>query len=267
MAWDSAAWFIRSCRALMARASGFCYVNDAAVVIRRLAGAGRRVAYVDIDAHHGDGVQEAFYGSAEVMTISVHESGLDLYPGTGFPGELGYSEGAGYAVNVPLPPSATDECFHIAFEGVVEPLARSFAPGLIVAQLGVDAHHADPQADLALTLPGYRSLVRGIVGLADELCDGRLAALGGGGYSIGDAVPRAWTWVMAELLDAEVPEKLPAEWRERVRDLLGIEAPTTLGVDDRDGVPADVRAQVLDTTEQTVCEVREAVFPYHGLTP
>ena len=163
------------------RAAGFSVYNDAAVgiAVARKADPDLKVLYIDIDAHHGDGVQEAFAGSAEVLTISIHESGLYAFPGTGFPGECGYGPGEGFAANVPLPAYATDECFEVAFDEVVVPLARAFGPDIIVAQLGVDAHHADPQTELGLTLPGYRRLVRGIIGLADELCDGRLAALGG----------------------------------------------------------------------------------------
>ncbi len=168
------------------RAAGFSVYNDAAVgiAVARQKHPGLKVLYIDIDAHHGDGVQEAFAGSADVLTISIHESGLYTFPGTGFPGECGYGPGEGFAANVPLPAYATDECFSLAFDEVVVPLARAFRPDLIVAQLGVDAHHDDPQTELGLTIPGYRSLVRGIIGLADELCDGRLAALGGGGYHI-----------------------------------------------------------------------------------
>ena len=251
------------------RAAGFSVYNDAAVGIEvaRQRRPGLRVLYIDIDAHHGDGVQEAFASSPDVLTISIHESGLFAFPGTGFPAESGYGEGTGFSANVPMPEFATDECFALAFEQVVAPLARAFRPDVVVAQLGVDAHHSDPQTDLGLTLPGYRSLVRGIIGLADELCEGRLAALGGGGYHIVDVVPLAWTWVMATLAGVELPDEVPETWRARVRASLGCEPPRSMGAGDRFELPAERAERVLADTRESIAEVRELIFPYHGLTP
>jgi acetoin utilization protein AcuC len=251
------------------RAAGFSTYNDAAVAIQvaRQARPDLKVLYIDIDAHHGDGVQEAFNSTADVMTISLHESGLHAFPGTGFPAEMGYDEGVGFAVNVPMPLLATDECYRLAFDELVAPLARSFAPDVIVAQLGVDAHHADPMTDLGLTLPGYRDLVRRIIGLADELCDGRLAALGGGGYHIVDVVPLAWTWVMAELLGVELADELPESWRAHVCELLGREAPRSLGATDVFELPAEKAADVLTQTREIVREARSQLYPLHGLVP
>jgi len=252
-----------------ARAAGFSVYNDAAVAIAvaRQENPGLRVLYLDIDAHHGDGVQEAFAGSAQVLTISIHESGLYTFPGTGFPGEIGYGPGAGFSANVPLPAYATDECFALAFDDVVAPLARAFRPDIVVAQLGADAQHSDPQTELGLTLPGYRSLVRGIVGLADELCEGRLAALGGGGYHIVDVVPLAWTWVMAELARTALPDEVPETWREHVRARLGCEPPRSMGDSDVFPSPPERAARVLELTTERVRETRAAVFPHHGLEP
>ena len=251
------------------RAAGFSVYNDAAVAIAvaRQARPDLKVLYVDIDAHHGDGVQEAFGGSADVLTISIHESGLYAFPGTGFPEEIGHGPGAGYSANVPLPAYATDECFSLAFEGVVAPLARAFHPDIIVAQLGADAHHSDPQTELGLTLPGYRALVRGIIGLADELCEGRLAAVGGGGYHIVDVVPVAWAWVMAELSGIELDDEVPHTWRARVHWRLGCEPPRSMGAADRFESPAERAENVLALSAERVREVRAAVFPYHGLVP
>jgi acetoin utilization protein AcuC len=250
------------------RAAGFSVYNDAAVAIAiaRRDHPGVRVLYVDIDAHHGDGVQEAFYGSPDVMTVSLHESGVHAFPGTGFPGESGYGEGDGMSVNVPMPMMATDECYRLAFDEVAAPLARAFAPDVIVAQLGVDAHYADPMTDLALTLPGYRDLVRRIIALADEVCEGRLVALGGGGYHVVDVVPRAWTWVMAELLGVELDERVPESWRDHVCEALqACDSPTDLGAADTFPMPAEQAASVREATEDAVREVRAAVFPRHGL--
>jgi acetoin utilization protein AcuC len=251
------------------RAAGFSVYNDAAVgiAVARLQQPDLKVLYVDIDAHHGDGVHEAFAGSAEVLTISVHESGLYAFPGTGFPGEIGYGPGEGFSANVPLPAYATDACFALAFEQVVSPLAHAFRPDIIVAQLGVDAHHADPQTEMGLTLPGYRSLVRGIIGLADELCEGRLAALGGGGYHIVDVVPLAWTWALAELGGVILCDEVPESWREQVRSRLECEPPTSMGEHDRFDSPEGRDENVLALTAERVRETRKAVFGYHGLTP
>jgi acetoin utilization protein AcuC len=225
------------------------------------------VLYVDIDAHHGDGVQEAFYDSAEVMTISLHETGTFLFPGTGFSQDAGAGEGAGYTANVPLPPWATDDCYALAFTEVVEPLADAFAPDVIVAQLGCDAHHDDPLTQLGMTLPGYHALVRRIVALADRLCGGRLVALGGGGYSAYSTVPRAWAWVMAELAGERLGEELPGRWRERVHPLVAGEPPRSLSADDVFELPPGRAERVLVETAAVVAETRAAVFPHVGLRP
>jgi acetoin utilization protein AcuC len=251
------------------RAAGFCVYNDAAVAIAvaRAAKPELRVLYIDIDAHHGDGVQEAFDGTSKVMTISLHESGLYAFPGTGFPSEMGYDEGRGYAVNVPMPRFATDECYRLAFDRVVTPLTRAFKPDVIVGQFGADAHHTDPLTDLGMTLPGYRDLVDRVVGLADEMCDGRLVALGGGGYQILNVVPLAWTWVMARLLGVGLADEIPESWRERVISLLRKDAPRSLGATDLFELPAEEAAGALAQTEAVVREARGLLFPLHGLIP
>lgn len=250
------------------RAAGFSVFNDAAVAISvaRQANPELRVLYLDLDAHHGDGVQECFYGSADVMTISLHQSGVMAFPGTGFPTELGYGSGEGFAVNVPLPPGADDFCFALAFDRVVAPLARTFSPGVIVAQLGVDAHHEDPQTDLGLSLAGYAEIAGRTIALADEVAGGRLAVLGGGGYHVARIVPLAWTNLFAMLSGIGLGEKVPESWRASVRDRLGIEPPSRFTAD---GAPADPQrgAAALAATEESIVEVRRAVFPFHGLVP
>lgn len=196
-------------------ASGFCVYNDIAVAIAHAIAAdpALRVAYVDIDAHHGDGVQQAFYDRDNVLTISLHESGRFLFPGTGGITEMGSGAGQGYAVNLPLPPGATDECFALGLEAIVAPAVRAFAPDVIVAQLGDDSHRADPLTDLDTTVKGHYHMVRRIVALADEVCGGRLAATGGGGYDSFSAVPRAWACALAAMLGTPVPAELPESWR------------------------------------------------------
>ncbi len=168
-------------------ASGFCVFGDAAVAIHRLLAEGLRVAYVDIDAHHGDGVQAAFYDDDRVLTISFHESGRYLFPGTGFSHELGEGAGYGFSVNIPLFPYIDDDTYLWAFDQLVLPLVERFKPDIVVAQLGVDAHWRDPLTHLALTTRGFEALFQRIHALSR-----RWLALGGGGYDL-SVVPRAWT--------------------------------------------------------------------------
>jgi acetoin utilization protein AcuC len=195
--------------ALVSRASGFCYVNDPVLAIMRLLERGRRVAYIDIDAHHGDGVQEAFYGTDRVLTISLHETGAALFPGTGFEHETGVGPGRGYSVNVPLPPEADDEIFVHAFAGVVPPFLEWFRPDVVVSQLGVDTFAGDPLAHLNVTTNGFCRMVEMIRDLAPKW-----VALGGGGYDIAN-VARAWTLAWAVMNDAEAPEEIPAAYLQR----------------------------------------------------
>lgn len=235
------------------RAAGFCIYNDAAIGIAHALQRrpDMRVLYVDIDAHHGDGVQETFYADPRVLTISLHETGMALYPGTGFADERGEAAGLGFSANVPMPPYATDACYRLAFEGAVVPLAREFAPDLIVAQCGADAQHDDPLTTLGLTVGGHAWLTRSIVSLADEVCGGRLVALGGGGYGWEHVVPRAWTLAAAALADVELPEPLPEVWRERVRAVAGVEPPNGLRADTFEVGPS-VEEQLLAATRASV---------------
>jgi acetoin utilization protein AcuC len=198
--------------ALPARASGFCVFNDAAIAIRWLQGRGLRVAYVDIDAHHGDGVQAAFYDTDQVLTISLHQSGQTLFPGTGFPDEIGTGAGRGYSINLPLAPYTGDEVYLWAFRQVVPPLVRQFAPDVLVTQLGVDTHYRDPLAQLVLTTRGYLAVVAELKRLADEI--GGWLALGGGGYAI-DVVPRAWTLAYGLMAGQTFPDELPPAYSAR----------------------------------------------------
>jgi acetoin utilization protein AcuC len=174
------------------------------IVISSLLKKGRRVAYIDIDAHHGDGVQEAFYRTDKVLTISIHESGRYLFPGTGFEGETGEGEGKGCSVNIPLPPSSDDELFVYAFNEVVPPLIERFRPDIVVGQLGVDSFLTDPLAHLNYTTNGFCEVVR----MMKELSP-RLIALGGGGYEITN-VARAWTLAWAIMNNVAAPDK-PAD--------------------------------------------------------
>jgi acetoin utilization protein AcuC len=192
--------------ALASTASGFCYINDPVIAISHLLKKGRRIAYIDIDAHHGDGVQAAFYSSDNVLTISFHESGRFLFPGTGFENDTGEGKGKGYSVNIPMPPYSDDEIFLHAFDELVPHLIEIFRPDLIVSQLGVDSFRTDPLAHLNYTTNGFCEAVRKMKALSPKWI-----ALGGGGYDVTN-VARAWTLAWAIMNDIELPDELPEKF-------------------------------------------------------
>ena len=193
-------------------ASGFCVFNDVAVVIHWLLRQGFRVAYVDIDVHHGDGVQAAFYDTDQVLTISLHQAGIMFYPGTGFPEELGQGAGYGYSINVPFLPYSDEELYLWAFRQVVPPLVRQFAPDVLVTQLGVDTHYRDLLGSILLTTRGYVTLVEELKALAEPI--GCWLGFGGGGYAI-DVVPRAWALAYGVMSGQSFPDELPPAYDER----------------------------------------------------
>lgn len=192
--------------AMADRASGFCVFNDAAISIRWLAAQGKRVAYVDIDAHHGDGVQAAFYDTDRVLTISLHESGEFLFPGTGFVDELGKGPGRGYSVNVPLLPYTDDGLYLDVFERVVLPSIDRFKPDILVTQLGTDSHFQDPLAHLNLTTHGYARMIHSFRDL-----DLPWLALGGGGYNV-NTTARIWANAYGIMSDQPLADEIPAAW-------------------------------------------------------
>ena len=231
-----------------ARASGFCLYNDLAVAIRRAVDEhGLRVAYVDLDAHHGDGVQWLFYEDADVLTVSLHESGRYLFPGTGHTYETGKGAGRGHSVNVPLEPFTEDESFLEVFDLVVPTALRWFQPDLILLQAGADMHVRDPLAEMSLTLNAMQESYRRVATLADELTGGRLVITGGGGYDPYRTVPRAWAHAWAALTDQQLPEELPsawlAEWRERLGSLAA-DLPDTSQEDAGEFPPVPRRAAI-----------------------
>ena len=219
------------------RAVGFCLVNDLAVAIARCTRAWPlRVLYVDLDAHHGDGVQAAFYDDPRVCTVSLHETGRYLFPGTGEVQELGRPPGVGRSLNVPLEPRTGDDGFLAAFDAVVEPLAAAFRPDLLVTQNGCDGHADDPLSDLTLTLRGYRELARRLHKLAHRHCQGRWVATGGGGYDLDRVVPRAWALLWSELSGRRLPARVPSGggWLEpRQRRRRGGPGPGSRGLEER----------------------------------
>ena len=193
--------------------NGFGVYNDTVVAILALKGCGvRRIAYVDLDVHHGDGTQGFFWDDPDVLTVSVHESGRYLFPNSGFPDEIGGPGAEGSALNLALPPEAGDDAYRRAMAEVVVPAVRAFAPDVLVTQCGVDHHHADPLSHMRTTMAVYPELWDALAGLADECCGGRWVALAGGGYDPCNAPPRAWAMLMARMADARLPDDLPARW-------------------------------------------------------
>jgi acetoin utilization protein AcuC len=209
--------------AMPARASGFCVYNDPAVAIAwLLANGDDRVAYVDVDVHHGDGVQAIFWNEPRVLTISLHEYEPSMFfPGTGGLSERGGHAAPGGALNVPLPAGTGDIAWLEALTGVVPHAVRAFEPDVLVTQLGCDTHHTDPLAQLRLTTTAYREAARTLHDLAHEAAGGRWVATGGGGYRWAHVVPRAWTLYFAEMAGAagELPDRLPAGWVARASEL------------------------------------------------
>ena len=233
-------------------ASGFCIFNDPAIAIKYFLDRGLRVAYVDVDAHHGDGVQDVFYRDGRVLTISIHESGQYLFPGTGFVSEAGVGDGVGYSVNVPLFPYTEDELYLWAFREVVPPLIRAFAPDILVTQLGIDSYHSDPITHLQLTSRGYVEVIREFAKLGLPWL-----ALGGGGYDVG-AVARCWSLAYGVMLGVEWPNHIPEAVSGQypapnLRDTVALD------------VPDNMRQQARQYLEDGVANLRREVMSKHGL--
>ncbi|GEL45652.1 acetoin utilization protein AcuC [Cellulomonas hominis] len=257
--------------AMPGAASGFCVYNDAAVAIRALLAAGaERVAYVDIDAHHGDGVQRAFWDDPRVLTVSVHESGATLFPGTGFPDETGGEAAPGSAVNLALPSHTRDAAWLRAIDAVVPPVLRAFAPQVLVTQHGCDAHVEDPIANLDVSVDAERLASAWLHDLAHEVAAGRWVALGGGGYAVVDVVPRAWTHLLAIAAHRPVDPatRMPDDWRAQVVELYGREGPRSMS----DGADLAWRPwsdgfDPADDVDRAIRATRAAAFPHLGLDP
>jgi acetoin utilization protein AcuC len=251
------------------RASGFCVYNDVAVAIRWLLDHGaERVGYVDVDVHHGDGVQAVFYDDPRVLTISLHETGQMLFPGTGFPDETGGPGAEGSSVNVALPPGTSDAGWLRAFHAVVPPLLREFRPQVLVTQHGCDSHTEDPLAHLMLTVDGQRASYAALHDLAHEVCEGRWVATGGGGYAVVDVVPRSWTHLLGIVggTPVEPATDVPPDWRAYVLQSLGRRGPMRM-TDGRNPVYRDWRDGYDPDTwlDRAIHATRTAVFPLHGL--
>jgi acetoin utilization protein AcuC len=256
--------------AMRGYASGFCIFNDVVLAIRTMLAAGAsRVAYVDVDVHHGDGVQAAFYDDPRVLTISLHQDPRTLFPGTGMPREVGTGAAEGTAVNVALPPGTDDAGWLRAFRAVVPGAVRAFRPEVLVTQCGCDTHHEDPLANLELTVDGQRTAIAELHRLAHELAGGRWVAFGGGGYGLVRCVPRTWTHLLAEATGRPVaPETpIPPGWGSYLRERgVRTQLPTTMG---ERAVP-EVRPWEPGGDgwlDAAIGATRRAVFPLLGLDP
>lgn len=254
-------------------ASGFCIYNDAGVAIKWLLDNGaQKVAYVDTDAHHGDGVERIFWDDPRVLTVSIHETGAVLFPGTGFPGDTGGPDARGSAVNIALPPGVGDSPWLRAFNAIVPNVLRAFKPDIIVSQHGADAHAHDPLAHLALSVDAQRLAIETIRDLAFELCGGKWVGLGGGGYEVIQVVPRVWTHLVAAAKheDISVQTETPQPWRDYVRERFDMAAPEHMG----DGASENGRIwwrswnagfDPDNSVDRSIMATREAVFPTLGL--
>lgn len=253
--------------AMPGRVSGFCIYNDIAVGIKWLLDNGaERVAYVDVDVHHGDGVQSIFYNDPRVLTVSLHETPIHLFPGTGFPHESGGPQAQGSAINVALPSGTDDRGWLRAFDAVVPEAVAAFKPTIVVSQHGCDSHKHDPLADLHLSVDGQRASYLAIEQLAEQHTQGRWIAAGGGGYALLDVVPRAWAHLLAIIAGRPVPPEteIPQQWRARNDDRM----PNRM----TDGCPVDFPPlsdgfDPASRLDQAILATRRAVFPELGLDP
>jgi len=242
------------------RASGFCVYNDLSVAIDALRSRDIRVAYVDIDVHHGDGVQFLHYDDPGVLTISLHESGRYLFPGSGDVDEIGEDAGTGTAVNVPLAPHTESDSYRESFDRVVPYALEQFGPEVIVTQCGADAHFRDPLADLLLTSQTFEAIFTQLLAYADEYTDGKILCTLGGGYHL-DAVARIWTLLALLIQNEPLPEALPAPWQERWAD--EFEGPLTPTLHDPEpSFNVSQKTAVTEQNRQTSKQVLELLAPH-----
>ncbi len=264
-------------------AAGFCIYNDAAVAISWLLDHGfDRIAYIDVDVHHGDGVQRTFYGDPRVLTISVHQHPATLWPNTGWPEETGIGAAEGTSVNLALLPGSRDAQWLRGFHAVVPGVVAAFGPQIVVSQCGVDTHREDPLADLELTVDGQRAAFLAMRELADRYAEGRWLAVGGGGYGLIRVVPRAWTHLLALALDRTIAPStpIPQSWIDGIRIAAPqVDLPRTMGDGgdvayrpwDGPGGAGEIGDAQLDrarrAVDMAVLATRRATFGLLGLDP
>lgn len=258
-------------------AGGFCVLNDIVAAIRTaLAEGEQRIVYLDLDVHHGDGVEQAFWNDPRVTTISIHQTGQSLYPGTGFIQDTGGPNAAGHAINIPVPEGTRPEDWLRLLDAIVFPLIRAIRPTLLVTQHGADTHRIDPLADLNLTIEAQRAAMLMCRDIAEEAAGGRWLALGGGGYSVADVVPRSWTHLVAvvqdKALDATAPIDTDVLTQIRTRAAeAGVAEPrdfTTMGDGEAaDFTPWEAGFNPEHPVDRLALSVRRAHFPEWGLDP
>jgi acetoin utilization protein AcuC len=257
--------------AMRGNASGFCIYNDPAIAIAWLLEQGaERIAYVDIDVHHGDGVQAAFWNDPRVLTISLHQHPATLFPGTGRPTETGGPDADGSAVNIAMPAGTRDAGWLRALDAVVPPLLRQFHPQLLVSQHGCDTHWSDPLANLEISVDGQRAAHAALHKLAHEVAGGRWLLTGGGGYQLVQVVPRSWTHLLAEAAGYPIDPVTPTPqlWREYVEWTVAEPAPELMTDGASGAFPSfETGYDPADPVDQAIMATRNAVFPLHGLTP
>ena len=257
--------------AMPGAASGFCIYNDVAIAIRWLLAHGcERVLYVDVDAHHGDGVERTLWDDPRVLTVSVHQSGTSIFPGTGYAQDVGGPNARGSAVNVSLPPETSDVPWLRSLDAVVRPLAEEFLPQIIVSQHGCDTHRRDPLTRMDVSVDGQRAAALLIAEWAEQYAGGRWLATGGGGYDITSTVPRVWAHLVAASAGIELDPatEVPRIWRDEVRKLGDGDVPETMG----DGRDVTFRTWLdgfdpENDVDRAIMATRRGVFPWHGLDP
>lgn len=250
-------------------AEGFCVYNDIGASIAWLLDQGvERVAYIDVDVHHGDGVQAMFYDDPRVLTISIHESPKSLFPGTGWPTESGSGAAVGTSINIALPAGTGDQGWLRAFHAVTPQALEAFGPQFIVSQHGCDTHLEDPLANLMKSIDGQRMAYQAVHKWAHQYAGGKWVALGGGGYEWIEVVPRAWATLIAEAIGHPIDPKseCPESYLKFVEEALGRQAPRRM-TDGRDPWPKsfDSGFDPDDPIDQAILATRRAVFPHLGL--
>jgi acetoin utilization protein AcuC len=242
------------------KASGFCIYNDSSVAIKYLQEKyNARVLYVDTDAHHGDGVQWSFYDDPNVCTLSIHETGRYLFPGTGNVNERGQGKGYGYSFNIPVDAFTEDESWLDAYRNALMEVAEFFKPDVILTQNGADAHYLDPLTHLSSTMRIYREIPKLAHEVAHKYCGGKWVAVGGGGYDIWRVVPRAWSLIWLEMIEnSNCYGSLPQEWIEEWKDQAPVELPQEW--DDPDDLypPIPRKPEITEKNAQTV---EKALYP------
>lgn len=244
------------------RAAGFCIFNDVAIACHYLKKKyqQKRILYLDIDVHHGDGVEEQFVTDPEVLTLSIHQTGRTLYPGTGYPYDIGEGEGRGYTVNLPMPPYTQDAQYLEAFEAIVPPIIDAFKPQVILMQNGVDTHFQDQLGNLLLTTNAFAKISQRVHELAHQYSQGKLIAVGGGGYSY-YSVPRCWTVILGQLSGVQLANEIPESWQRLFTEITDLQAPEWLHDKEAPVLSQEYHDRIGRIVKESVSRVQDFVFP------